>query len=108
MTRFPPNRAATRTVTQHNAAADMRGVIAEALGATPVDEQRLRDAVWTYVRGEREVGVAPGLVILALTTMVEDATDSPADAKLARTREVILWCVEAYFGQLGGNMAGRP
>ena len=108
MTRFPPNRAATRTVTQHNDAGEMRRVIAEALGATPVDEQRLRHAVWTYVRGERDVGVAPGLVILALTTMVEDATDSPADAKLARTREVILWCVEAYFGQLGGSMAGRP
>jgi hypothetical protein len=84
----------------------MRGAIAQALGATPVDEQRLRDAVWTYVRGERDVGVAPALVILALTKIVEEATESPADAKLARTREVILWCVEAYFGQLGG-IAGR-
>lgn len=108
MTRFPPHRTATRTVTQHNDASEMRAVIAEALRATPVDEQRLRDAVWTYVRGEREVGVAPGLVILALTTMVENADIIPAAAALARTREVILWCVEAYFGQLGGNMAGRP
>jgi hypothetical protein len=86
----------------------MRAVIAEVLGAPQVDEQRLRDAVWAYVRGEREVGVAPGLVILALTKAVEDANVSPADAALARTREVILWCVEAYFGQLGGNLPGRP
>lgn len=106
MTRFPPNRAATRTLTQHNDAEEMRRVIAEALGATPVDEQGLREAVWTYVRGEREVGVAPGLVILAITKMVEGANIAPADAALARTREVILWCVEAYFGQLGGKMAG--
>jgi len=108
MTRLSPNRAATRTLTQHNDAAEMRTVIAEALGAAPVDEQGLREAVWTYVRGERQVGVAPGLVILALTTMVTDAKITPADAALARMREVILWCVEAYFGQLGGNMAGRP
>lgn len=108
MTRFPPNRAATRTLAQHNDAGEMRAVIAEVLGAPQVDEQRLRDAVWAYVRGEREVGVAPGLVILALTKAVEDANVSPADAALARTREVILWCVEAYFGQLGGNLPGRP
>jgi hypothetical protein len=108
MTRLSPNRAATRTLTQHNDAAEMRTVMAEALGAAPVDEQGLREAVWTYVRGERQVGVAPGLVILALTTMVTDAKITPADAALARMREVILWCVEAYFGQLGGNMAGRP
>ena len=108
MTRLPPNRAATRTLTQHNDAGEMRAVIAEVLGAPPVDEQRLRDAVWTYVRGEREVGVAPGLVILALTKTVEDAHIAPADAALARTREVILWCVEAYFGQLGSNLPGRP
>jgi hypothetical protein len=54
------------------------------------------------------VGVAPGLVILALTTMVAEAKISPAEAALARTREVILWCVEAYFGQLGGELALRP
>lgn len=107
MNRLPPNRAATRTLTQHNDAGEMRAVIAKALGTTPVDEQGLRDAVWTYVRGERQVGVAPGLVILALTTMVADAKISPADASVARIREVILWCVEAYFGQLGGDMAGR-
>ena len=86
----------------------MRTAIAEALGATPVDEQGLREAAWMYVRGERQVGVAPGLVILALTTMVTDAKFTPADAALARIREVILWCVEACFRQLGGNMAARP
>jgi hypothetical protein len=81
MVRLPPNRAATRTVAQHNDAGEMRTVIAETLGATPVDEQGLREAVWTYVRGEREVGVAPGLVILALTTMVADAKIAPDDAE---------------------------
>ena len=108
MDRLPPNRAATRTLAQHRDARDLRAVIVDALAAVPIDEQSLRDGVWTYVRGERQVGVAPGLVILALTTMVTDAKITPADAALARMREVILWCVEAYFGQLGGNMAGRP
>ena len=102
MDRFPPARAATRTLAQHRDARDLRAVIVEALAAAPVDEQTLRDGVWTYVRGEREVGVAPGVVILALTDMVDRAKLAPDAAKDARTRQMILWCVEAYFGQRGG------
>ena len=106
MDRFPPDRAATRTLAQHLDARDLRAVIVEALAATPVDEQALRDGVWTYVRGERQIGVAPGVVILALTDMVERAKIAPDAARDARTREVILWCVEAYFGQRGGVPLG--
>jgi len=107
MDRLPPVRAATRTVAQYNDARDLRAVIVDALAATPVDEQELRDGVWTYVRGEQEVGVAPGVVILALTDMIERAKIVPDDARIAWTREVILWGVEAYFGQLGGVALGR-
>ena len=106
MDRSPPARAATRTLAQHLDARDLRAVIVEALAAAPVDEQVLRDGVWTYVRGEREVGVAPGVVILALTDMVERAKIVPDTARDARTRQVILWCVEAYFGQRGGTPLG--
>jgi hypothetical protein len=105
MDRLPPARAATRTLAQHRDARDLRAVIVEALAAAPVDEQKVRDGVWTYVRGEREVGVAPGVVILALTDMVERAKIVPDAGRDARTREVILWCVEAYFGQRGGAPA---
>ncbi|HEX7940886.1 MAG TPA: hypothetical protein VF488_03745 [Gemmatimonadaceae bacterium] len=67
----------------------------------------MRDGVWTYVRGERQVGVSPGVVILALTDMVERAKIVSDVARIARTRDVILWSVEAYFGQLGGVAVGR-
>ena len=107
MDRLPPARAATRTLAQHRDARDLRAVIVDALAATPVERQVLRDGVWTYVRGERQVGVAPGVVILALTDMVERAKLVPDDARAFWTREVILWCVEAYFGQLGGVAVGR-
>jgi hypothetical protein len=107
MDRLPAARAATRTVAQHNDARDLRAAIADTLAAAPIDEQELRDAVWTYVRGEQQVGVAPGVVILALTDMVERAKLVPDDARAIWTREVILWCVEAYFGQLGGVAVGR-
>jgi len=105
MDRFPPSRAATRTLAQHLDARDLRAVIVQTLASVSIDEQTLRDAVWTYVRAEREVGVAPGVVILALTDMVERAKIVPDAARDARTREVILWCVEAYFGQRGGAPA---
>ena len=107
MDRLPPNRAATRTLAQHRDAQDLRAVVVDALAAAASDEQSLRDAVWTYVRGERDVGVAPGVVILALTDMVERAKIVPDAARDARTREVILWCVEAYFGQRGSAPAGE-
>lgn len=106
MDRFPAARAATRTLDQHLDARDLRAVIVEALAAAPVDEQALRDGVWTYVRGERDVGVAPGVVILALTDMVQRAKLVPDAARDAWTRQVILWCVEAYFGQRGGVPLG--
>ena len=107
MDRPPPARAATRTVAQLHDADDYRAVIVGALTTDPVDEQTLRDGVWTYVRGEREIGVAPGLVVLALTEMVESAKLDSHEAELARTRQVILWCVEAYFGHLGGEAIGH-
>ena len=102
MDRLPPARSATRTLEQHRDARDLRAVIVDALAATPIDEQSLRDGIWTYVRGERQVGVAPGVVILALTDMVERAKIVPDGDRIVWTREVILWCVEAYFGQRGG------
>ena len=107
MDRLPPARAATRTLAQHRDARDLRAVIVDVLAGTPIDEQALRDGVWTYVREEREVGVAPGVVILALTDMVERAKIVPDTARTEWTREVILWCVEAYFGQLGGVAVNR-
>lgn len=107
MDRLPPARAATRTLSQVRDASDLRAAIVDALAAVPVDEQALRDSIWTYVRGERDVGVAPGVVILALTDMVERAKVVPDAARIARSRDVILWCVEAYFGQLGGVAVGR-
>jgi len=45
-------------------------------------------------------------VILALTDMVDRAKIVPDAARAARTRDVILWCVEAYFGQRGGAPVG--
>jgi hypothetical protein len=107
MDRLPPARAATRTLAQHRDARDLRAVIVDALATQPVDERVLRDGVWTYVRGEREVGVAPAVVILALTDMVERAKIVPDVARISWTREVILWCVEAYFGKLGGVAVSR-
>lgn len=88
-------------------AQDLRSVISAALTATPVDEQSLRRGVWTYVGGERDAGTPPGRVIVALTELVEAAPISTQTARDALTRDVILWCVEAYFGHLGGKGVGR-
>ena len=71
------------------------------------DEAALRRGVWTYVGGERDAGVSPGHVIVALTRVIEEAKLAPHEQRLAVTRRVILWCVEAYFGHLGGDVVGN-
>jgi hypothetical protein len=88
-------------------AHDLRSGIAAALIATPVDEVRLRRGVWTYVSAERHAGTSPGHVIMALTELVEASEIFPPTVRQAVMRHVILWCVEAYFGHLGGDVVGR-
>jgi hypothetical protein len=83
-------------------ARDLRAAIAAALGTAPVNEQLLREGIWTYVGAERASGISPGSVIMALTGIVEAAHIVPTSLREALLRRVILWCVEAYFGHLGG------
>ncbi len=86
---------------------DLRSAIVESLAVTPIAEESLRRAVWTYVASERNAGTSPGHVIVALTELVEAAKVSPVAAHQPLMRRVILWCVEAYFGHLGGDVVGR-
>lgn len=96
-----------RTVEELADAEDLRAVIEKALGENPPDEQMLRRGVWSYVNLERHAGTSPGRVIVRLTTMVEDAGLEPLAVRHSLLRRVILWCVEAYFGHLGGDVVGR-
>lgn len=77
------------------------------LDATPVDEHALRLCVWRYVGTERHAGTAAGRVIVALTELVEAAPRLTPDVRQVLLRKVILWCVEAFFGHLGGDVVGR-
>src|SRR5690242_3645644 len=82
---------------------DLRAVIAAALAATPLDEASLRRGVWTYVRAEHHLGTSPGAVIVTLTELVEASAIRAPLVHQTVMRQVILWCVEAYFGHLGGQ-----
>lgn len=84
-------------------AKELRSVIARTLAITPVDDQALRCAVWSFVGTERRAAVPPALVITRLTGLIDDADVMPISARHALTRRVILWCVEEYFGHLGGD-----
>ena len=109
MSRTRPMRleAGERTAPERADAEDLRSVIVTALAASPVDEDALRRGIWTFVGNERNAGASPGHVIIALTDLVGTADLTPASMHRARLRQVILWCVEAYFGHLGGDVVGR-
>ena len=98
----PPNR----TLAEVAESQDLRSVISTALSSTPVDEPSLRRGVWTYVGAERHAGTSPGHVIMALTDLIDAAKIAPVADRQALMRRVILWCVEAYFGHLGGDVVG--
>ncbi len=84
-------------------AEDLQSAIANALAAQPIDDDILRRSVWTFVRAQRDVGMSPGHVIIALTALVEGAPLGAVSVRHSRLRQVTLSCVEAYFGHLGGN-----
>lgn len=85
-------------------AKELRSVISMVLARQPIDELALRCAVWSFVGNERGAGVPPALIITRLTGLIDDAAIAPMSSRLSLTRRVILWCVEEYFGCLGGNI----
>jgi hypothetical protein len=103
MDRPPPEK---RTLAQADDTKDLESVISAALRTTPTDVPSLRRGVWTYVGEERHAGRSPGRVILTLTELI-DAVPMSQMERAAITKRVILWCVEAYFGQLGGEAESR-
>jgi hypothetical protein len=108
MSRQPVAPAAViRGVTALAEAADLRSAVAASLSVAPVNENALRRDVWTLVGAERDAGASPAHVITTLTDLIDEAAVSPVSLRQARLRQVILWCVEAYFGHLGGDVL-RP
>jgi hypothetical protein len=103
MVRPDSSAGAPRSVAGVVDAEDLRSMIARALAADPINEDALRHGVWTFVRAERDAGAQPGQVIIALTALVDAAPLGSLPVRQARHRQVILSCVEAYFGHLGGN-----
>jgi hypothetical protein len=99
----PRNDVLLRSVEDLADAKELRSAIASILADTPMDEQALRVAVWSFVGTERRAEVPPALVITRLTEFIDDANITPLSARLALTRQVILWCVEEYYGHLGGD-----
>jgi len=99
----PQNAVVLRSVEDLADAKELRSAISLALARPAIDEHVLRCAIWSFVGTERRAGIPPALVITRLTTLIDEANITPMSARLALTRRVILWCVEEYFGHLGGD-----
>jgi len=102
----PGNPVLLRSVEDLADAKELRAVIASRLADAPIDEQALRVAVWSFVGTERRADVPPALVITRLTELIDGANIGPLALRHALTKRVILWCVEEYFGHLGGDALG--
>jgi hypothetical protein len=99
-----PNGVLLRSVEDLADVKELRSAISSVLANAPIDESALRCAVWSFVGVERRAGVPPALVITRLTTLIDGAKITPVSRHLELTRSIILWCVEEYFGHLGGDM----
>lgn len=98
------NPVVLRSVEDLADAKELRSVISAALATNPINEHALRCAVWSFVGVERRADVPPALIITRLTRLVDSANITPLQERFALTRRVILWCVEEYFGHLGGDV----
>lgn len=101
------NTFVLRSVEDLADAKDLRSVISHALTRAPIDDEALRVAVWSFVGVERRAGVTPALVIQRLTGLIDDAVLAAASDREALTQRVIVWCVEEYFGCLGGDALAK-
>jgi len=99
-----PSTILLRSVEDLADAKELRSVISAVLASSPIDEHALRCAVWSFVGVERRAGVPPALIITRLTSLVDAVNIAPMATRLALTRNIILWCVEEYFGHLGGDV----
>lgn len=106
MDRSQAARAGELSLDELEGARDLRAAISTALAATPINDESLRRGVWTYVRGEHDLGTPPGAVIDVLTQLVVSSSIHGASAQQRTMRQIILWSVEAYFGYLGGEVVG--
>src|SRR5687768_10546868 len=88
MDRHPSDPAPQRTFAGLEDARDLRAAIAAALGTTPLDEQLLRDGIWTYVGAERDAGVPPDRVISALAGIIAAAPIASVSAAASLQRRV--------------------
>jgi hypothetical protein len=52
------------------------------------------------------MGTPPAALIVVLTQLVDASPIRIPFIRHSVTRRVILWCVEAYFGYLGGEVIG--
>ena len=59
--------------------------------------------MWSFVGNERRAEIPPAEVIARVTALIDEAAITPPEAQQRVTRQAILWCVEEYFGHLGGN-----
>jgi hypothetical protein len=102
---YRPSRSVVlRTAEDLADARQLRAQISSALEETPIDEHKLRCAVWTFVGPERRAGVPPAVVITRLAGLIDASRAVPVLARADLTRQVILWCVESYFGYLSGDV----
>lgn len=100
MNRPSTPRAATRMLALVKDARDLEVEISRSLDHEPIDATLLRRAVYAYIREERQAGTPPGRIVLMLTQLVDKAQNVSLSERSAILRRVILWFVEAYFGQL--------
>ena len=99
-----PRTVPLRSVEDLADAKELRSAISAVLAGASIDEHALRCAVWSFVGVERRAGVPPALIITRLTSLIDAVDIAPPLKRLTLTKDVILWCVEEYFGHLGGDV----
>ena len=98
-----PTPVTLRSVEDLADSKELRDGISTILANAPINEHDLRCAVWSFVGVERRAAIPPALVITRLTDLIDEASAVPLSSRAPLTRRMILWCVEEYFGHLGGD-----
>jgi hypothetical protein len=92
--------AVPRNLMERAEAAEITTRLRETLASNYLDAELLRADVRKYVASMRHGGASLGSTIEGLTRIAELSTIAPMSKRQAAVRQLIYWCVEAYYWRL--------
>ena len=84
--------------------AEITTRLRDTLASNYLDAESLRADVRHYVESMRQAGASLGSMVEGLTRIADASPLAPMSKRQAAMRQLIYWCVEAYYSRLAADI----